>query len=66
MRILTRGIGLHFSPAGYEILYQAFIKVISAQWPDQIPENLAMVLPAWNDEAAWEAWEGTQPTGAYK
>ncbi|KAI0586984.1 GDSL Lipase Acylhydrolase family protein [Pyrenophora tritici-repentis] len=46
--------GLHFSPAGYEILYQEFIKVISAQWPDQIPEKLAMVLPAWNDEAAWE------------
>ncbi|CAE7187487.1 hypothetical protein PTNB73_06711 [Pyrenophora teres f. teres] len=47
--------GLHFNPAGYEMLYQEFIKVISARWPDQIPEKLAMVLPAWNDEAAWGA-----------
>jgi hypothetical protein len=32
-------------------------KVIGEQWPDQMPEELPMVLPPWNDEDAWKAWE---------
>ncbi|KAF2718033.1 lipolytic enzyme [Polychaeton citri CBS 116435] len=45
--------GLHFSPAGYEILYEALMDLISKVWPDQLPENLPMVLPDWKDESAW-------------
>ncbi|PSN74005.1 SGNH hydrolase [Corynespora cassiicola Philippines] len=49
--------GLHFNPAGYDILFQELIKVISEQWPDQLPENLPMILPPWNNAAAWEEFE---------
>ncbi|KAF7677619.1 hypothetical protein GT037_004478 [Alternaria burnsii] len=52
--------GLHFNPAGYDILYQELMKVIEQQWPDQMPEKLSMVLPPWNDQEAWKAWEATQ------
>ncbi|KAF2277910.1 SGNH hydrolase [Westerdykella ornata] len=46
--------GLHFNPAGYQILYKETMKVIAEHWPDQLPENLPMVLPAWNDGDAWK------------
>ncbi|KAF1830142.1 SGNH hydrolase [Decorospora gaudefroyi] len=52
--------GLHFNPAGYEIFYQELIKLIAERWPDQMPEQVPMVLPAWNDQDAWKAWENTQ------
>jgi lysophospholipase L1-like esterase len=48
------GIGLHFNPGGYEIFYEELMKVVAEQWPDQMPEKLPMVLPAWNDEEAWD------------
>ena len=48
------------SPAGYKILYDELVAVIAANWPDQMPEKLSMVLPPWNDEAAWKAWEQNQ------
>jgi lysophospholipase L1-like esterase len=49
--------GLHFNPAGYEILFQELMKLIAERWPDQTPDELDMVLPRWNDAAAWKAWE---------
>ncbi|EUC28844.1 hypothetical protein COCCADRAFT_108059, partial [Bipolaris zeicola 26-R-13] len=49
--------GLHMNPAGYQILYDELINVISHNWPDQLPAKLPMVLPPWNDEAAWKAWK---------
>ncbi|KAF2270011.1 SGNH hydrolase, partial [Lojkania enalia] len=49
--------GLHFYPAGYEVLFQETIKLITEKWPDQLPENLPMILPLWSDPTAWEAWE---------
>ncbi|KAF2205263.1 SGNH hydrolase [Delitschia confertaspora ATCC 74209] len=49
--------GLHFNPQGYRILLNETMKAISTNWPEQMPENLSMVLPPWNDEAAWKAFE---------
>ncbi|KAH8704600.1 SGNH hydrolase-type esterase domain-containing protein [Phaeosphaeriaceae sp. PMI808] len=51
--------GLHFNPAGYDILFQLLMKLIAERWPDQTPDKLAMVLPPWNDVGAWKAWENT-------
>lgn len=51
--------GLHFNPAGYDIFFQETMKVISEEWPDQVPERLPMVLPPWNDPAAWKAFEAS-------
>lgn len=53
---MTR-VGLHCSPAGYEIVFQEVMKVIESQWPDQMPENLPMVFPYWKDQEAWQEWE---------
>jgi hypothetical protein len=33
------------------------MKVITKRWPDQSPDNLPLVLPAWNDAEGWKAWE---------
>ena len=38
------------------------MKVIEEHWPDQMPEKLPMVLPPWNDQVAWKAWEDAQAT----
>ncbi|PVI05609.1 SGNH hydrolase [Periconia macrospinosa] len=48
--------GLHFNPAGYDILFDELIKVIGKNWPDLLPENIPTVLPLWNDPAGWEKW----------
>ena len=56
-RVLIASPGLHMNPAGYQILYDELINVISHNWPDQLPGKLPMVLPPWNDEVAWEAWK---------
>lgn len=55
--VLTETLGLHFHPAGYQILYEEVTKVIAEKWPDQVAEKLPTVLPGWNDVAAWKAWE---------
>jgi lysophospholipase L1-like esterase len=52
--------GLHFNPAGYDILFEEVVKVIAENWPDQLPGSLPMVFPAWNDSAGWEAWAASQ------
>ncbi|KAL9603491.1 MAG: hypothetical protein Q9219_001178 [cf. Caloplaca sp. 3 TL-2023] len=44
--------GLHFSPLGYELLFQAIMELIERQWPDQRPEQLNFVHPAWQS-APW-------------
>jgi lysophospholipase L1-like esterase len=45
--------GLHFSHSAYELLFQELIALIERRWPDQAPERLPFVLPAWDDEEAW-------------
>ena len=47
--VLTRRTGLHLTPAGNRIVYEEIMKVIQANWPDQTPEILPMVFPAWGD-----------------
>ncbi|ATY64775.1 GDSL Lipase Acylhydrolase family [Cordyceps militaris] len=47
--------GLHFTPEAYEIFYEEVIKVISTTWPDEMPEKLPYIIPAWDDGAAWAA-----------
>lgn len=32
------------------------MKTIEERFPALLPANLPMVLPAWNDPAAWDAW----------
>ncbi|ORY02562.1 SGNH hydrolase-type esterase domain-containing protein [Clohesyomyces aquaticus] len=49
--------GLHFSPSGYTILLEEMMKVIAAEWPEQLPQKLPTVLPIWNDTEAWTAFE---------
>jgi lysophospholipase L1-like esterase len=54
---LTDYTGLHLNPAGYEIFFQELMKVIAERWPDQLPDKLPMVLPAWNDAEGWRVWK---------
>ena len=46
--------GLHLTPDGYRVLYHQLMALISDTWPDQLPEKLPMVLPAWNELEAWK------------
>lgn len=45
--------GLHFSGEGYRVLFDEVMAVISNKWPEQMPERLEMVVPAWDDVKAW-------------
>lgn len=47
-------LGLHLTPDGYRVLYHQLMALISDTWPDQLPEKLPMVLPAWNELEAWK------------
>lgn len=46
-------IGLHFTNLAYTVFFQELMKTINKTWPDQMPEKLPYVLPAWNDASAW-------------
>jgi hypothetical protein len=50
---------LHLSPKAYRLFFDEIMKTIAAKWPDQIPEHLPYVIPAWDDTAEW-AKEGLQ------
>ena len=41
--------GLHFTSEAYSILFQELIKVIRLELPEESPEALPMVFPAWSD-----------------
>ncbi len=41
--------GLHFLPAAYRLMYEFMMELIRNQWPDQDPENMSHVFPAWNE-----------------
>ncbi|KAF2634782.1 SGNH hydrolase, partial [Massarina eburnea CBS 473.64] len=49
--------GLHFNPAGYDILFRALMRVVGEHWPELLPDNIREILPLWNDAAGWQAWE---------
>ncbi|OOF92473.1 hypothetical protein ASPCADRAFT_210319 [Aspergillus carbonarius ITEM 5010] len=40
--------GLHLAANGYRIVFEEVIKTIRENWPDQLPENLPYVFPAWS------------------
>jgi hypothetical protein len=44
--------GLHFKPGGYKIMYDEVIRNIRKNCPELAPENMPMVLPAW-EVAPW-------------
>lgn len=46
--------GLHFSCAGYEVLFEELMGLMERNWPDQLPSKLPFVFPAWDDETAWQ------------
>jgi len=45
--------GLHFSGEAYRLLFGELMGLIEKEWPDQIPAQLPMRLPAWDAAAAW-------------
>lgn len=49
--------GLHFNPAGYQVLLQELLKVIRESVPELAPENVPLLLPLWNDVEAWAMWD---------
>lgn len=40
-------VGLHFNPRAYKILSDEMIEVMTQHWPDQTPDTLPFVQPAW-------------------
>ena len=41
--------GLHFLPAAYKLMYESMMDLIRREWPDQDPESLYHVFPAWTE-----------------
>jgi hypothetical protein len=55
LKTLTRLlVGLHLTPDGYRVLFHEVMATVAKTWPDQLPENLPMVLPAWDNLEAWK------------
>ncbi|OAP54776.1 hypothetical protein AYL99_11224 [Fonsecaea erecta] len=42
--------GLHFTPQGYQLMYEELVQVIKEKLPDQLPEKLPMIFPDWKDK----------------
>lgn len=40
-------LGLHFTPDGYKVLYDAVMQTIRTKWPEQDPDTMPMVYPGW-------------------
>ena len=47
--------GLHLSASGYKILSEEVMAIIHREFPDQTPDALSFVLPAWDNEKAWSS-----------
>lgn len=47
-------LGLHLTPDGYRVLFHKLMELIATTWPDQLPERLPMILPAWDEVEAWK------------
>ncbi|KAK5708077.1 hypothetical protein LTR97_000617 [Elasticomyces elasticus] len=46
--------GLHFSGEGYKLLYTELMQLIQREWPEAMPVNLPLRLPAWDFHPAWK------------
>lgn len=51
--------GLHLSPAGYRLLYKNLTTLIAKTWPDQVPDRIPFVLPAWDDKDKWRRFQAS-------
>lgn len=47
--------GLHMSPAGYKLVFDALIKLIKEKWPEYRPYKMPFVT-----KVAWEIQMGDQ------
>ncbi|OJD35059.1 gdsl lipase acylhydrolase family protein [Diplodia corticola] len=45
--------GLHLTPQAYKIVVDELMSLIASAYPDQLPDKIPFVLPAWNDEEGW-------------
>lgn len=45
--------GLHFSRKGYDLFYDELMTLIATQWPDDTPDRLPMIAPAWDAPGKW-------------
>ncbi|KAG8904503.1 hypothetical protein FRB99_001636 [Tulasnella sp. 403] len=41
--------GLHLKPAGYELIFQAFMRIIRDKHPHLAPENMRNAYPNWDE-----------------
>ena len=48
-RTYTLCIGLHFSPSGYKVVFEAVKEKIERTWPEESPSNLRPVFPFWQE-----------------
>ena len=46
-RVAKLGLGLHFRPDAYRLLYESMMDLIQKEWPDQAPENLRFIFQPW-------------------
>lgn len=42
-----QNLGLHFTGAGYKIMFDEVMKTLRAAWPEEAPEKLPEVFPPW-------------------
>ncbi|KAF2456443.1 GDSL Lipase/Acylhydrolase family protein [Lineolata rhizophorae] len=47
--------GLHLTSKAYKLVFENLMSIMESQWPDQVPERLPFVLPAWDDGDKWRA-----------
>lgn len=52
--------GLHFTRKGYDLLFDELISVVEKEFPDQMPDKLPFVMPAWDDGSAWDGQQRLQ------
>ena len=45
--------GLHLSGEGYKVVFGELMGLIGREWPEMMPSQLGMRLPAWDDARAW-------------
>lgn len=45
--------GLHLSRDGYALVHTELMILFDLEFPNQLPEKLPFVFPAWDDEEAW-------------
>lgn len=50
--------GLHFSPKGYKVVFDALMKVIKNKWPEYPPYKMPFAVKVgWEKELRGELWD---------